>query len=174
MRSATLAILVLSLIACNHSKQAAPQAAASPAVPDNWGVHANIASWGNGAPSIDIQVPVEWKYERHSPADFDLNYFIDPAGSGSLFIYVGHHPKTDIDPKATKVRLNVGGLSADFSVSNLDGVRKTQAIIPGFYPKNASGGVSDLKLHIVINENKIGFTDNAIKALSTMRLSKRT
>src|SRR5262245_31199239 len=55
-----------------------------------------IPSWGNGAPTLEIELPAGYTIESRKGADFDVHYLsrvtTDDAETGKIGIYVGHYP----------------------------------------------------------------------------------
>jgi hypothetical protein len=128
-----------------------------------------IDSWGNNAPALEIKLPEKWNYEKNKGPDFDVHWFSAPDGSGSIGIYVGHHPNIKKADNAQSSKHRVGGKEVEFYTEKKSDEIFTQALVSGFFAGYKGGGVSALLLHIMINEQKSGFTQKAFEALATLK-----
>jgi hypothetical protein len=126
-------------------------------------------SWGNDAPALEIKLPKKWKYEKNKGPDFDVHWFSAPDGSGNIGIYVGHHPNMKKADNAQSSKHRVGGKEVEYYTEKRSDEIFTQALVSGFFIGCKGSGVSILMLHIMINEQKSGFTQKAFEALATLK-----
>lgn len=127
-----------------------------------------LPSWGNGAPDLVITLAGDWKQEANKGPDFDVHWL--SGLGGSLGIYVGHNPK-DIETTAATAKTNllVGGKQIGFLVTPSKDGQKTQAIVDHFFKGCSGQGVSDLKLHIMINGTTQKFMTAVQDGLKTLK-----
>jgi len=128
-----------------------------------------LQSWSKAAPAMEITLPAIWKYEKEKGPDFDVHWFSAADSSGSIGIYVGLHPNVVVSDSARCSRNKVGAIEIEFYCEKRNDRIFTQGIVPGFFKGSKESVVSELLLHIMINEYKNNFTDKALKALSTLR-----
>ena len=97
MRNSALALVALATLAASGCSPTRRGDAASAKV---WpGRQHRLVSWGQGAPSLLINVPEGYEPGKRDGADFDVHLFRRPPrtaspDSASLGIYVGHSPRT--------------------------------------------------------------------------------
>jgi hypothetical protein len=128
-----------------------------------------MGSWGNNAPALEIKLPEKWKYEKNRGPDFDVHWFRSPDGSGNIGIYIGHHPHMEKADNIQRSKHSVGGKEVEFYSEKRNEIVFTQALVSGFFAGYEGGGVSRLLLHIMINEQKSGFTQKALEALAKLQ-----
>jgi hypothetical protein len=131
-----------------------------------------IDSWGNGSPNLEINLPMEWVYSKHKGPDFDVHYFNAPDESGAFSIYIGHHPGLILQELVVKSKHCIGNKKVVFQQGKRQGRTLTEALVDDFYNGQEGAGVSELMLHIMITENKTGFTDTVFGYLKTLRMQK--
>jgi hypothetical protein len=133
-----------------------------------------IDSWANNAPALEIKLPEKWNYEKNKGPGFDVHWFTSPDGSGNIGIYVGQHPNIKKADNAQSSKHTVGGKDVEFYTEKRSDKIFTQALVSGFFAGYKEGGVSALLLHIMLNEQKSGFTQKAFEALATLKKKKIT
>jgi hypothetical protein len=125
--------------------------------------------WGNNAPGLEINLPGNWLNEKNKGPDFDVHWFSAPDGSGNIGIYVGHHPNMRKADNAQRSRHLVGEREVDFYREKGDNNIFTKALVKDFFADCKGSGVAALMLHIMINEQKSGFTQRALEALASLK-----
>ena len=129
----------------------------------------HLQNWSNAAPAMAITLPGIWKYEKEKGPDFDVHWFSAADSSGSIGIYVGLQPNLIASDSAQCIKGKVGEMEIDFHSEKRGDRIFTQGIVSGFFKGSKESIVSELLLHIMINEYKNNFTDKALKALSTLK-----
>jgi hypothetical protein len=128
-------------------------------------------SWGNSVPNLVIELPDNRLYKKIKGPDFDVHWLSPPEGRGSIGIYVGYHPNFREPNDIAPIKRQVGNKDVSFYPLKMYMGKTTlfEAVAEGFFLGSSGEGI---KLHIVINEEKSGFAEEAFGYLKTLRLSK--
>ena len=129
-----------------------------------------LDSWGNNAPNLEIKLPNDWEYKKNEGPDFDVHWFIAPENRGSLGIYVGHHPSFKEPKGQPSIQRHVGNKLVPFYRTKTDSALSFHALVEGFFLGSSGAGVEAFQLHLMINETKSGFAEDAFQYLKTLRV----
>ena len=72
-----------------------------------------VPSWGNGAPTVLIDLPAAAKMEHRQGPDFDVTYFTLRSGA-RMGIYVGHNPNPSHPPGAQSLKGTFGSVPVNW------------------------------------------------------------
>jgi len=135
----------------------------------NAGKEIIFPSWGNGAPEIALTVKGDWNQKTNKGPDFDIHHLTPDIGVDSITIYVGHNPQDSVGADATATKINVGKSPVVFYVTRRDGIFHAEAVIEGFFSGLKGPGVSELKLHIMINAANSERLADLFKYIETLK-----
>ena len=143
-----------------------------------------LGSWGNGAPALQIDLPVEYGAKKQEGPDFTV-FYVEPAGAGDsgwkgvMGIYIGHHPDfAEMTPESVEESGAVGRKDVKWRCrgGQEEGrqVRRCETLVRGFYEGAGvdGGGVKELVLHLFISGEDATQVQALKDAAKTLRLKQ--
>jgi hypothetical protein len=160
-----LLVFSLTSLACMAKDRVAPYAKVSSR-------NFVLDSRGISTPNLEIELPNNWIYKKIKGPDFYVHWLSPPEDRGSLGIYVGYHPDFREPKDLPSLKRQVGNKDVSFYPLKMYMGATTlfEAVVEGFFLGSTEEG---LKLHIMIDEKKSGFAEEAIEYLKTLRAIKR-
>lgn len=122
------------------------------------------------APKLEIRIPAEWRHNNIEGPGFYVHSFGLPDDQGNVTIYIGQNPSIKKGVASQKKVKHVGGKKVEFFIEEADGKVISQAIVRDFFDQTGHDTISALLLHIMIVEQKSGFTNKAFQALDTLKI----
>ena len=135
-----------------------------------------LDSWGNGAPSLIINITPDYELKKHKGVDFDVYYFSKHPSNSSIGIYLGHHPSL-LNPKEKVSK--IAGKIQDKEITWIEWKEVTngnveinrETVISNFFPdKNTD--FEGLIIHIFIKGNNKEKIDMLQQYAETIRILK--
>jgi hypothetical protein len=123
-------------------------------------------------PKLEIIVPIEWQHKIIEGPEFYVHTFNTPDSEGNLSIYIGSNPSMKEQATSQKFIKSVGGRKTTFFSVVSGQTTVSQAIIKKFFDDLGISAVSTFLLHIMIVEQKSGFTKEAYRVLKTLKILK--
>lgn len=132
-----------------------------------------LPSWGNGAPSLMLNLPKGFTYTQQKGPDFDVHQFRHPGDIGVLSIYIGHHPQRVESKGAKELKKSVGSKVVQFRQQSKQYGTFTDAVVTDFFKGDKGQGVESLVIHIFMHVKDKKFYDSAWTILASLKKSKQ-